>query len=264
MTVSTGRPLLREGEKVTLVDDRGKVYYFTLEQKGEFHFHKGMIKHDDVLGKKEGCMVLSSSGTSCHVFRPLLRDYVLKMPRKTQIIYPKDMGIILMWADVFPGARVLEAGTGSGALTMTLLRAVGENGVLYTYEMREEMARVAVKNVERFMGEKKNLVLKLQDVYEGIDEEDLDRVILDLVRPWDVVKPATRALAPGGIFLCFVPTVVQVQAAVEALRGQGSYRLVESMEVFLRQWNIEGRSVRPYHRMVAHSGFIVTARKTSG
>ncbi len=263
MMESSGTSPLREGERVALIDDRGKSYYFTLEQGGEFHFHKGVIKHDEVLGKKEGSGVLSSSEITCYVFRPLLRDFVMKMPRRTQIIYPKDMGIILIWADVFPGARVLEAGTGSGALTMALLRAVGEKGTVYSYEIREDMAKWAMKNIKRFMGETENLVLKLKDVYEGIEEEGLDRVILDLVRPWDVVDAAARALTPGGVFLCFVPTVVQVQNVVEALRNQGSYQLVESLEVILRPWNIQGRSVRPFHRMVAHSGFIVTARRTS-
>lgn len=253
---------LREGEKVTLIDDRGRVYSFTLEQGGEFHFHKGVVKHDEVLGKEEGCRVVSSMETSCHVFRPLLRDYVLKMPRRTQIIYPKDMGIIIIWADIFPGARVLEAGIGSGALTLALLRAVGEKGIIYSYEIREDMADLAMKNVKRFMGKKpENLVLKLKDVYEGIEEEGLDRVILDLVHPWEVVEGAARALLPGGVFLCFVPTVVQVEAVVGALQGHGSYQLIETIEVLMRPWNIQGRSVRPFHRMIAHSGFIVTARK---
>ncbi len=263
MEETDGAYPLREGERVVMVDDRGKPYYFTLERGGEFHFHKGVVKHDDMIDSEEGCKVLSSSETPCHVFRPLLRDYVMKMPRKTQIIYPKDMGIIIIWADIFPGARVLEAGMGSGALTMALLRAVGEKGTVYSYEMREDMARLAAKNIKRFMGEPSNLEVRLQDVYEGIDEKGLDRVILDLVHPWEVVSAATRALVPGGVFLCFVPTVVQVQAAVEALKNNGSYQMVESMEVLMRPWNVQGRSVRPFHRMVAHSGFIVTARKTS-
>jgi len=185
------------------------------------------------------------------------------MPRGAQVIYPKDLGAILLAADIFPGARVLEAGTGSGALTMTLLRGVGPAGRVVSYEIREDFARTAERNIQRFIGATDSLVSRRQDIYEGVVAEDLplDRMLLDVPEPWRVVPHAAAALAPGGAFLAYVPTVPQAVQTTEALRASGVFALVETMEVLLRPWNIEGRSVRPAHRMVAHTGFLITARR---
>jgi tRNA (adenine57-N1/adenine58-N1)-methyltransferase len=197
--------------------------------------------------------------------RPTLADYVLKMPRGAQVLYPKDLALIPMWADVHPGARVFEAGTGSGALTMALLRAVGDRGTIVTYEAREDFGRTAARNIERYLGDAPNLIMRQRDLFEGLDPADLsvpfDRVVLDLPEPWRAVPHAAHALRPGGIYLSFVPTVPQVMQTVEALERAGVFGMIQTFESLLRTWNIQGRSVRPDHRMVAHSGFITVARK---
>jgi len=192
---------------------------------------------------------------------PTLSEYVLKMPRGAQVLYPKDLGVIVQWADIYPGARVFEAGTGSGALTMTLLRAVGERGHVVSYESREDFARTAMKNIERYLGPVPNLTLRQKDAYEGIEEADLDRVVLDLPEPWQVVPHAATALRSGGVYLSYVPTIPQVMQTVEALHRAKVFSMIQTFETLLRTWNIEGRSVRPDHRMVAHSGFLTVARK---
>ncbi len=194
---------------------------------------------------------------------PTLGEYVLKMPRGAQVIYPKDLAMITIWADVYPGARVFEAGTGSGALTMALLRAVGLGGSVVSYEAREDFARTAMKNIERYLGSVPTLTVRKQDVYEGIDEGEgiFDRIVLDLPEHWRVVPHALRSLRSGGLYLSYVPTVPQVMQTVEALERAAQFGLIETFETLLRTWNIQGRSVRPDHRMVAHSGFITVARK---
>jgi len=208
-------------------------------------------------------MVVSTRGERFRVLRPTLAEFVLEMPRGAQVIYPKDLGAILIGADVFPGARVLEAGTGSGALTMTLLRAVGPGGHVVSYEVRNEFARIAERNIRRFLGAADTLVLRRQDIYAGILREDapLDRIILDVPEPWRIAGHAVEALIPGGIFCSYVPTVPQVVQTTEALRHAGAFDLIETVEVLLRPWNIDGLSVRPAHRMVAHTGFLTTARR---
>jgi tRNA (adenine57-N1/adenine58-N1)-methyltransferase len=188
-----------------------------------------------------------------------LADYVLKMPRGAQVIYPKDLGPILILADIFPGARVLESGVGSGALTMALLRAVGEHGSVVGYELRDDFADRARRNIEGFLGAELPLQIEVRDTYQGIDEQDLDRVVLDLPEPWQVVKHAEAALRPGGILLAYLPTIGQVARLREELEGSAS-RMAESLEVLHRTWHVEGQSVRPDHRMVAHTGFLTTAR----
>jgi tRNA (adenine57-N1/adenine58-N1)-methyltransferase len=197
--------------------------------------------------------------------RPTFGDYVLKMPRGAQVLYPKDLALIPMWADVYPGARVFEAGTGSGALTMALLRAVGQRGLVVTYEAREDFARTAMTNIERYMGPVSNLIPLRRNVYEGIslldDGVPFDRLVLDLPEPWQVVPHAAQVLRSGGMYLSFVPTVPQVVQTVEALDRTMVFGMVETFEALLRTWSIQGRSVRPDHRMVAHSGFITVARK---
>jgi tRNA (adenine57-N1/adenine58-N1)-methyltransferase len=193
--------------------------------------------------------------------RPTLSEYVLKMPRGAQVLYPKDLGVILQWADVYPGARVFEAGTGSGALTMALLRAVGDRGHVISYEAREDFARTAMKNIERYLGPAHNFTLRQRNAYEGIEETDVDRVVLDLPEPWQVVPHAAGALRSGGVYLSYVPTIPQVMQTVEALHRAQVFSMIQTFETLLRTWNVEGRSVRPDLRMVAHSGFLTVARK---
>ena len=221
------------------------------------------MPHDGLLGLEEGGTVVSTRGERFLVLRPTLAEFVLEMPRGAQVIYPKDLGAILVAADVFPGARVLEAGTGSGALTMALLRAVGPAGRVASYEVRDEFARIAEQNIRRFLGATDTLILRRQDVCAGILPEDapLDRILLDLPEPWRVTSTAAQALVPGGIFFSYVPTVPQVVQTAEALRSTGAFGMIETVEVLLRPWNIDGLSVRPAHRMVAHTGFLTTARR---
>jgi len=255
--------VLRDGEPVLLIDRRGRRYLIALKAGGTSDLRGGKIPHDDLLGYEEGGTVKSTRGERFLVVRPTLAEFVLEMPRGAQVIYPKDLGTIVLLADVFGGARVLEAGTGSGALTMALLRAVGPSGRVVSYELREDFARVAARNIHRYLGAADALLTRQQDVYEAILPEDrpLDRILLDVPEPWRVVPHAADALVPGGIVLAYVPTVPQAQQMVETLRGSGMFALVETLEVLLRPWNIDGRSVRPAHRMVAHTGFLVLARR---
>jgi len=186
------------------------------------------------------------------------------MPRGAQVIYPKDLAVLVLWGDVYPGATVLEAGTGSGALTMTLLRAVGPAGRVISYEIREDFARQAMRNLERFFGGADTLTLRAQDIYDGIPDSPVDRLFLDLPEPWRVAPHAAAALRPGGVWVSYVPTVPQAQQTVETLRAHGGFANLETIEALIRPWNIEGQSVRPAHRMVAHTGFITTARRVQG
>lgn len=235
----------------------------TLRPGGTSDLRGGKLSHDDLLGKEEGGTIRSTRGERFLVVRPTMAEFILEMPRGAQVVYPKDLGAILIGADLFPGARVLEAGTGSGALTMALLRAVGPGGRVISYELREEFARTAERNIHRFLGPTESLVPRRRDIYEGVLPEDLplDRIILDVPEPWRAVPHATHALSPGGIFLAYVPTVPQAVEATEALRASGTFALIDTVEVLVRPWNIDGRSVRPVHRMVGHTGFLVTARR---
>lgn len=252
------------GETILLVDERLRRYTTLLRAGGTFHFHRGFVAHDDLIGRAEGTAVTSSRGALLIALRPTLAQYVLEMPRRTQIIYPKDLALILLWADIFPGARVFEAGIGSGALTLTLLRAVGPTGQVVTYEQRPEFIAQARRNIERFHGPAPNLAVHERDVYEGIAERDIDRLVLDVPEPWRVVHAAAAALRPGGIFLAYSPTIIQAQRTAEALRLHGAFALVDTVEALVRPWHIVGQSVRPVHRMVAHTGFITTARRLAG
>lgn len=249
---------LRAGERVLLIDRKKRRYLLTLEEAGEFHTHSGFIPHDDIIGQQEGAHLRSTRGAMFSVFRPTLSDFVLKMPRGAQVIYPKDLGAILMLADVFPGARILESGVGSGALSMTLLRA---GAIITGYEIRADFAARARKNVESFCTPEMvaNYTVHERDCYEGIDEEALDRVILDLPEPWQVVPHAEQALRPGGILVAYTPAITQAVQLRERL-VDSSFELCETMEVLHRGWNIDGMSVRPDHRMVAHTGFLTHAR----
>ena len=252
----------QDGEQVLLIDQRGKRHLLTLRKGETFHSDRGWISHEAIIGHPDGSWLRSSLGMRYLALRPTLAEYVLEMPRGAQVIYPKDLAMILFWADVYPGCRVLEAGTGSGALTLALLRVVGAEGKVITYEQREEFARRALANIRTRLGEVTNLAVRFAPVEEGLaDEEPVDRVILDLPEPWHLVEPVARILRPGGIFLSYVPTIIQSQQTAEALRRHPGFGLVETFETLFRPWNIEAASVRPFHRMVAHTGFITVARR---
>ncbi len=254
----TARPLVA-GEKVLLVDSKSRRHLVTLADGGEFHSHAGVLRHDDLIGRPEGVTVRTTMGARLLAVRPTLGEYVLEMPRGAQVIYPKDLGPILFLADIFPGARVLESGVGSGALTMTLLRAVGPEGTVVGYELRDDFASRAQRNVEGMLGPDVPLRVEVRDVYDGIDEENLDRIVLDLPEPWQVVKHAAGSLRPGGILLAYLPTIMQVARFREEL-SVSSFGMAQSLEVLHRTWHVDGQSVRPDHRMVAHTGFLTHAR----
>ncbi len=247
------------GDRVLLVDSKQRRHLITLEAGGAFHSHTGIIDHDALLGRSEGVTVRSTMGARLIAVRPTLSEYVLKMPRGAQVIYPKDLGPILIIGDVFPGARVLESGVGSGALTSTLLRAIGPHGHLTGYEIRDDFADRARRNIEGFLGPDLPLDIEVRDVYEGIELDDLDRVMLDLPEPWRVVKHAEAALRPGGILVAYLPTIGQVGRLREAL-NQSAFGMAETIEVLQRSWHVDGQSIRPDHRMVAHTGFLTHAR----
>ncbi|HVM39838.1 MAG TPA: tRNA (adenine-N1)-methyltransferase [Acidimicrobiia bacterium] len=258
-----GRPL-RAGERVMLVGTKEKRYLLTLEEGAVFHLHTGTLPHDTIIGVEEGSVVRTSMGAKLVALRPTLAEYILKMPRGAQVIYPKDIGPILMLADIRPGHRVFESGVGSGALTMALLRTVGPEGRVIGYEARDDFAARATRNIEEFYGAEIGsrelpLTIEVRDSYEGIDEQDLDRIVLDLPEPWQLVKHAEVSLRPGGIFLAYLPTIGQVAQLSEALEGS-RFGMVETLEVLHRTWHVTERSVRPDHRMVAHTGFLTHAR----
>jgi tRNA (adenine57-N1/adenine58-N1)-methyltransferase len=253
------------GQRIHLVDKKGRQYALTLKAGDTYQFSGQTIAHDTLIGRPDGTVVTLSGGKKMLALRPTFGDYVLKMPRGAQVLYPKDLALIAMWADVYPGARVFEAGTGSGALTMALLRAVGPRGLVVTYEMREDFASTALLNIARYMGPVSNLAALRKNAYETIELPDdgvpFDRVVLDLPEPWQVIPHVANVLRSGGIFLSFVPTVPQVMQTVEALERTTVFAMVETFESLLRTWSVQGRSVRPDHRMVAHSGFITVARR---
>ncbi|HKO31790.1 MAG TPA: tRNA (adenine-N1)-methyltransferase [Nitrospiraceae bacterium] len=255
----------QSGERIHLVDKKGRQYALTLKAGDLYQLSGHKIAHDDLIGKPDGSLVMLSGNKTMLALKPTFGDYVLKMPRGAQVLYPKDLALIPMWADVYPGARVFEAGTGSGALTMALLRAVGLRGLVVTYEAREDFARTAMINIERYMGQVPNLIPLRRNAYEGINLLDdglpFDRLVLDLPEPWQVVPHAAQVLRSGGMYLSFVPTVPQVVQTVEALERAKVFGKVETFETLLRTWSVQGRSIRPDHRMVAHSGFITVARK---
>ncbi len=251
-------PPFTAGERALFLDSKQRRYLVTLAPEGEFHTHAGFVRHDEVLGQPEGVTVRSTGGARYLAVRPTLSDFILKMPRGAQVIYPKDLGPILLLADVFPGARILEAGVGSGALSMTLLRA---GAIVTGYELRADFASRAQENVGAFGGPEmlSRYAVQERDVYEGIDETELDRIVLDLPEPWRVVKHAEQALHPGGILVAYLPTILQVAQLREAL-ADSRFGMEESLEVLQRTWHVEGQSVRPDHRMVAHTGFLTAAR----
>ncbi|HVW80230.1 MAG TPA: tRNA (adenine-N1)-methyltransferase [Mycobacteriales bacterium] len=253
---------LAEGDLVQLTDPKGRMHTIQLASGKEFHTHRGVIPHDELIGKPEGIVVTSAGGTDYLALRPLLSDYVLSMPRGATIVYPKDAAQIVAMADICPGANVIEAGAGSGALTCSLLRAVGATGSVTSYERREEFADVARANVERFFGElPPTWTLEIGDVVEAAGDGVADRVVLDMLAPWEVVEPAARLLVPGGVLCAYVATTTQLSATVEALRSHGGFSEPAPWESMVRGWHVDGLAVRPEHRMIGHTGFLVTARR---
>ena len=251
---------LAVGERVMLIDAKDRRYLITLRTDAAFHTHAGIVQHNDVIGAVEGSLISSNTERSFLVLRPTLTDVVLKMPRGAQVIYPKDLGEILLQADIAPGQKVLEAGVGSGALSMTLLRAGAH---ITAYEIREDFAEHAKQNVRDLLGEDLHYDVQIRDVTQGIDGDDFDRILLDMPEPWAVVEHAATALRPGGILLAYLPTINQTQLLRETLHRY-SFCLAETVEILRRTWDIDGRSVRPDHRMVAHTGFLTSARRLAG
>ena len=248
---------LAVGERVMLIDAKDRRYLITLRTDAAFHTHAGIVQHNDVIGAVEGSLISSNTERSFLVLRPTLTDVVLKMPRGAQVIYPKDLGAILLQADIAPGQKVLEAGVGSGALSMTLLRA-GAN--ITAYEIREDFAEHAKQNVRDMLGDDVHYDVQIRDVTQGIDGDDFDRILLDMPEPWAVVEHAATALRPGGILLAYLPTINQTQLLRETL-NRYAFGLAETVEILRRTWHVDGRSVRPDHRMVAHTGFLTSARR---
>jgi tRNA (adenine57-N1/adenine58-N1)-methyltransferase len=250
------------GDRVQLTDPKGRLHTVVLESGKQFHTHRGAIEHDHLIGAPEGSVVMSTANTGYLAFRPLLQDFVLSMPRGAQVIYPKDAAQIVGFGDIGPGMRVLEAGAGSGALTCSLLRAVGSGGAVTSYERREDFADVARGNVGAFFGaDPENWSLRLGDLAEHPADEVVDRVVLDMLEPWAVLPTVAAALRPGGVLIGYVATVTQLSTYVEALRAQGVWTEPHAWESLLRPWHAVGLAVRPEHRMVAHTAFLVTARR---
>jgi len=254
--------LLAEGELIVLVDKVGRRHRVRLKTGERHSIHSGLIKHDDLIGRPEGIVVTTQLGARLLAVRPTFAEQVTGRRRQTQPIYPKDLGAILVAADVYPGACVLEAGTGTGALTLAVLRAVGPSGEVISYEAREEFLAAARKGIEETLGSlPANLTLKLGDVYLGVEERDMDRVLLDLPEPWQAAGAAKSALRPGGIVFAHCPNVSQVQRFFDCLREVRGFGMLEAFELLQRGWTVRGRSMRPSHRMVAHTGFLCFARR---
>ena len=256
---------LADADQVMLIDSKERKYLVTLQTGGQFHFHRGFVPHDDIIGLESGSWVESSAGAKLIVLHPRLADFVLRMKRGAQVVYPKDMGQIVIWGDIAPGQTVVEAGTGSGALTCALGRIVGERGRLVSVERREDHAAHARKTITRFFGEVPPWIeLRIGEVVDAIAEVRPERVVLDLPEPFGVVPTVAEAMQAGGVLTTYVPTVPQLEQTQAALDEAGCFTDVMHREVMQRTWNVSGRSVRPDHRMVGHTGFLTFARKLSG
>ena len=246
---------------VLLLDPGGKRFLVRLAEEATLHHHQGAVRHADVIGQVEGSSVRSTQGRLFTAVRPRLIDSILEMPRRSGIVYPKDAAHIVAWADIAPGQRVLESGVGSGALSLALLRAVGERGQVIGYEIRADFLELAVGNVRVFGGGLAgNLLLRERDIYSGLGDDDLDRVVLDLPEPWRVLPHLPGALRPGGWVAAYTPSILQASQFVDALRSNGKYVQIETNEALLRGWHIQGQAVRPEHEMVGHTGFVTVAR----
>jgi tRNA (adenine57-N1/adenine58-N1)-methyltransferase len=259
--------LFKAGDLVQLTDTKGRHHTFPLQPGKQFHTHKGFFGHDELIGQPEGSLVRSTGGMDYLALRPLLSDFVLSMPRGAAVVYPKDAAQIVAMADLFPGARVLEAGVGSGALTCSLLRAVGDSGAVHSYERREDFAAIAEANVRGFFRTKGEprahpaWDLTVGDLVGAIRAEEVDRVVLDMLAPWECIDSVAKVLLPGGVLICYVATTTQLSRTVEAMREHGRFAEPTSWETMIRTWHVEGLAVRPDHRMIGHTGFLVTARR---
>lgn len=256
----------REGDRVQLTDPRGRMHTISLEAGKQFHTHRGHIRHDDLIGAPDGTVVAHTSGAAYLALRPLLSDYVLSMPRGAQVVYPKDAGQIVTMADIFPGARVVEAGVGSGALSLSLLRAVGDGGRLYSFERREDFAAIARANGKVFFGtDHPAWQITVGDLVEALPETvepgSIDRVVLDMLAPWEILEAVYDALTPGGVLICYVATATQLSRVAEATRDHGGFTEPQAWESMVRGWHLEGLAVRPEHRMHGHTGFLLTVRR---
>ncbi len=252
----------KAGDRIQLTDPKGKLYSFTITPGKEWHTHKGWITHDDLIGLPEGSVVSTTAGLKFTAFIPLLADYVLSMPRGATIVYPKDAAMIVGFADIYPGARVLEAGVGSGALTISLLRAVGSEGFVHSVERRQDFAENATANLTNyFSGKPENWKLDVGSVQDQEFPEKFDRVILDMLAPWECVEMAAMVLRPGGVFLAYVATTTQLSSIAEALKEDGHFTEPESSETIVRGWHHEGLAVRPQQRMIGHTGFLIQSRR---
>ena len=253
---------LEAGERVTLTDSKGRRKSLMLKEGATWHTTKGAVSHDELIGGPEGVTIKSIGGMQYLVLRPLLSEYMVAMPREAAVIYPKDAAQILMWADIFPGARVLEAGVGSGALTMALLRAIGPEGKLHSYERREQFAEVARKNVEFFIdGVHPAWELTVGDLVEEISDDRLDRVILDMLAPWECIEAVGERLEPGGVVCCYVATATQLGRVTDTFRAHGGFTEPHATETTVRDWHAEGLAIRPGHGTSAHTGFLVISRR---
>ncbi|CAB4532543.1 unannotated protein [freshwater metagenome] len=252
----------KAGDRIQLTDPKGKLYSFTITPGKEWHTHKGWITHDDLIGLPEGSVVSTTAGLKFTAFIPLLADYVLSMPRGATIVYPKDAAMIVGVADIYPGARVLEAGVGSGALTLSLLRAVGDSGSVHSVERRQDFADNARANVENYFGSAPgNWKLDVGSVQEQEFADQFDRVVLDMLAPWECIEMAAKVLRPGGVFLAYVATTTQLSATAEAIKSDGHFTEPESSETIVRGWHHEGLAVRPQQRMIGHTGFLIQSRR---
>jgi tRNA (adenine57-N1/adenine58-N1)-methyltransferase len=251
-----------EGDRIQLTDPKGKMYTFTITVGKEWHTHKGWIVHNELIGLPEGSVVSTSAGLKFTAFKPLLGDFVLSMPRGATIVYPKDAAMIIGVADVFPGAKVIEAGVGSGALSISLLRAIGKDGKLFSFERREDFAEIARENVKTYFGSiPSQWQLEVGSVQESSTNEKYDRVVLDMLAPWECVAFAADVLRPGGVFLAYVATTTQLSAPAEALKEDGRFTEPLSSETIVRDWHHEGLAVRPMQRMIGHTGFLIVSRR---
>ena len=250
------------GDRVQLTDSKGKLYSITLSAESEWHTHKGVLKHETLIGLPEGSIVATSGELKFQAFRPLLADYVLSMPRGATIVYPKDAAMIIGMADIKPGIKVLEAGVGSGALSISILRAVGESGHLHSVEIRDDFAKISQENVKNYFADApKNWKLTVGALQEQKLESDYDRVILDMLSPWECVETAAHALVPGGVFISYVATTTQLSKIAEAIKDNGNFTEPESSETIVRGWHHEGLAVRPQHRIIGHTGFLIFSRR---
>ena len=260
------RGLFETGERIQLTDPRGRLHTITLEPGREFHTHRGYLRHDDLIGRPDGSVVTNTAGIEYLALRPLLSDYVMSMPRGAAVVYPKDAGQIVQMADIFPGAVVVEAGVGSGALSMSLLRAIGESGRLHSFERREDFAEIAKANARAFFaGDHPAWSVHLGDLVDRLPEEleqsSVDRVVLDMLAPWECLDVVADALIPGGVLICYVATTTQLSRVAEGIRAHGGFTEPTAWESIVRGWHLEGLAVRPQHRMHGHTGFLISTRR---